>query len=228
MVGNVLGEDHEGHGHIGGDQGDKVAQAQLTEGAGALQNGEPGHGDQGLQAEGGKAVHKGLEVDDLEHVVAGGVAHQIEHAGAGVARQDAQDEGDQPGHLLAEGGHQHRGEQGDQAADQAHVDRTRGGVHYALHNGGDAVAHLNGVLHHLLGDAALEQVRHRVGGQRQADDGHRGPDDHRGHQLAQPVGAQGLGEHCQDHINQARQCRAENQTQIPETDTCGACKGGAH
>ena len=80
MVGNVLGKDHEGHGHVGREQGDKVAEVQLLEGALGLREGEAGHREEGGQAEGGEALGKRLKADDLQHLVAGGLADQIEDA----------------------------------------------------------------------------------------------------------------------------------------------------
>ncbi len=103
MIGQMLGEDHKGNRHIGGQQSDEVGRAQTAKAAEALDKGELRHVQEGGEAHGRKTVHEGLIADDLQRVVAGGGTDQIEDGGAGIAGQNAQDKGDQLGRAFCVG-----------------------------------------------------------------------------------------------------------------------------
>ena len=146
---------------------------------------------------------EGAVVDDAEAHVAGVPADQAQDACQGVARHDADHEGDQLGGALAEGGGQHGHGQGHQTAEQAD-----------------------------LGIAALNVGGHEqadgVGGQRQADDGHDGPDDDRGHELVDPLDAAEFHDQRQDHIDGARDARADDQPRVAHRHGGGAGEGREH
>ena len=181
VVSNVLSKDHEGNGHIGNRNGGNVRTVDLLH---ALQGGQEGKfGD-------GEDLHtlKHAEVDD-------GDAANGEDGGNHIAGQNADDEGDQLGHLLAVGGGQNDHKQRYQSADEGCPDRS-------AHNEG-AVGVLRAVGEHVLNGSTC---------QRQTDQGNCGSDDHRGHQLVDPVNAGNLDDDGNDHIYQTGQSCTDDQT----------------
>ena len=121
VIGDMLGEDHEGHRDVGnGDGGD--IRSDVADFAVLIAAGEGGQ-----EGELRIPLHacELREVDDLHGGDVGGVSDDREDRGQGVARADADDEGDHLQELLAVDRAEHGHEEGDESAQQAEI---RGGV----------------------------------------------------------------------------------------------------
>ena len=127
MIGQVLRENHEGHGGIGHEDRQQIRCVHAA--PVRLREAELRQGNEGLHGGQGRIV------DHDEGGVAGGAADDREDGGAGIARQDADDEGDQTAELLRVGRAEHDHRQGHEAADERHI----GGA--ALHAGAHEIAH---------------------------------------------------------------------------------------
>ncbi len=195
VVGQVLGEDNEGHRGIGDEQGEQVGAGQSA----------PVRFHEAEGREGDEVVHvvHGAVVDHDQRVVPGVLSDQGKDGRTEIARENADDEGNQLDHVLAVGGGQHRNGQRDQAADQAHIDGT------ALYARG-------------------HQVADCVACEAQSDDGDRRSDDDRGHQLVDPLDAGDLDDNRDDHIDEAGDQGADNQAGITDCHGGRTAECGEH
>ena len=110
MVGQMLGEDDEGHRDVGDGEGGYVFAVDGAEAFKGLQEGEIG-----------EPLHivEEREVDDLKVGVAGGYAYHREYCGDGVAGDDTDYEGYHLKHLFAVDRADHDAREGDESADEA-------------------------------------------------------------------------------------------------------------
>ena len=202
VVGDMLGEDDQGHGGVGHGNGADVGAVNILEALDGLDEGELGERNDGLHTEVGEQVDQGIEVDDLQRVHTGEGTDDGKDGGQSVTGQDTHDEGDQADHLLTEGGAEHGNGQGDQTAEDSDVDGAAGG---------------SGL-----------QVADGVTGQGQTDDGNGGTNDHGGHQLFDPVHANELDDESDQHVDQTGDDSTDDQTQVTGLSRNGTGKGGAH
>ena len=128
VVGDMLGEDDQGHGGVGHGNGADVGAVNILEALDGLDEGELGERNDGLHTEVGEQVDQGIEVDDLQRVHTGEGTDDGEDGGQSVTGQDTHDEGDQADHLLTEGGAEHGNGQGDQTAEDSDVDGAGGSL----------------------------------------------------------------------------------------------------
>ncbi len=201
VVSDMLSEHNKGNRHIGNGHGCDECAVDLAEALQSAYNGELRDGEDLHVAEHG-------EVNDLQSHIAGSQADDGEDGCHHIACQDAQDEGDQLSHLLAVDGEEDNGKQGDQAADQSHIGAA----------GGNAVHQ----------DLAGGQIAYSVAGQGEADDGDGGSDDHRGHQLVDPVNAHSLDHQCDDHIDQCGKGSTYDQACVAGGSRGCAAEGSEH
>ena len=177
--------------HLGGD----VAGGQLLE---TLKEREMRVVDDGGDALEGavrrnKVVDNGLEVDDHQIVNAGGLTDNGEDGGDRIARDDAEDEGNQTGHrVFLLGRADDDDEERHQTAEQRdEVIRT---------------IHCRGV--------RLDDVAHCGTRKGQTDQCDRRPDDNGRHQLVHPVGANEVDNNRDDHVDEAGDDRAEDDAAV--------------
>ena len=202
MVGQMLGKDHGGHGNIGHEEGEDVLAVDVLDTLDGLHEGEVGNRDDGLDAEVGEEIDDGIEIDNQQGGDVGDLTDDGEDGGHGVACQNTDDEGDEADHLLAEGGAEHGDGQGDETADDGHVDGTACG-------------------------GGLE-VADGVTCQGQTDDGDGGADDGGGHELGDPLDAHQFNDQGDQHVDETGHGGADDETHITGLGGCGTREGGAH
>ncbi len=144
------------------------------------------------------------EVDYLESIVAGYKAENGEQGRYKVTCEDSDDEGNHLQHLLAEEGAEHRDSQSDETADDADISGSSGGV--------------------------AGQIADGIACQRKSDDCDGRSDDNCRHELIDPFDADCFDDDCQNHIDETREGRADDQTCV--TGLCGngtgkRCEHGA-
>ena len=195
VVGNMLGQGHEGHGGEENEQAQHVARA--ADGVGSVlisaehaQEGEARHLEQLHVIEGG-------ELDQLQRFAAGGTADEGQDQGDHIRAQDTDDEGHHLHALRALYGGEHGDEEGDQTYQDGHQVVAAGG--------------------------GVVQVVHRAAAQAQADQGDGGADDHRRQELGHPGGAGLFNDQGDEHIHKASEQGANEDAQ--EAIRAGAGQG---
>ena len=166
VVCDVLCEDNECDRHISHCNGSYVGAAELAEAAECLKEGEVGHREEGVEAYAilNKCTET-AEVDYSESVVAGLDADSGEHRCNRIAGEDADDEGDELCHLLAEYGADHGDKESYEAAYDCYIHAC----------GGCAVNHVGALLE--VADSIACEYRNG------------GADNRCGHELVYPVNA---------------------------------------
>ena len=170
VVCDVLCEDNECDRHISHCNGSYVGTAELAEAAECLKEGEVGHREEGVEAYAilNKCTET-AEVDYSESVVAGLDADSGEHRCNRIAGEDADDEGDELCHLLAEYGADHGDKESYEAAYDSYIHAC----------GRCAVNHVG----------ALLEVADSIACERKTDYRNGGADNRCGHELVYPVNA---------------------------------------
>ena len=212
VVRNMLREYHEGHGNIRHRNGCQIAGVHILDAVKGRKEGEVRQRDKRAEL---YAVcrqrGKGGKVNDLQCIHAGSVADSRKHQRHRIARQHANDKGNELGHLFSIAGAQDHHNERDHGAGE-------GGPRMARH---DKFA--------VFGYGAVgENILYSGRGQRQADQRHRGTDDHRGHQLIDPSHAHKLDHQRDDHVNEARKQRTDEKSEITEAHGGGAREGSRH
>ena len=142
-------------------------------------------------------------VDDDEGIVSGVLANQGKDRSDKITCQNTDDEGNQLDHVLAIGGAEHSHRQRHQAADQRDIHGTA--FHVAAH-----------------------QVADGVSRKTQSDDGDGGSDNHRRHQLVNPLDTAEFDDQGNGDIHETRDQGAEDQSGIADGNGCRTAEGGEH
>ena len=190
VVSDVLGEHHEGDWHIGNRYRRDVAAGKFFDALECRDEGEVRDREE-------RHVMEHAEVDDLQGGVVGGVADDREDRRNQVAREDAQNEGDELHHFLAVGGAEHDSEQRHKTADQANIG--------ACHGVAFCIQHFS-----------ERQIADGVACQRKTDDGNGGPDNDRRHQLVDPFDTGKFHDHGDHNIDKAGKECADQQSEVAE------------
>ena len=205
MVCDMFRKDDEGHGDIGdGNRSDIGSErADLAEIVTSLKR--------FYKAEIRQPLHilEFGEIDNFERVHVRGVADSRKDRREGIAREDTDDEREQPEILFTvyRAGHRHR--QSHESADQSDVGR-------AYHFGG------------LVQDVSLHQIPDGVSGEGKPDDGDGGTDDDGGHELIHPLYADEFHDDGDDDVYESRESGSDNEAEIADGSGDAARESGRH
>ena len=201
VVGDMLRKDHKRNRDVGHGDGGDIFAVDGRQTLGSLQEGEVGDPLHILE-EG--------EINDHQVFVAGLHTDQREAGGNRVAGDDTDDERNQTRHFLAENGADHDDEKGDQRADETD---PAVGVH---HKRGAVVFR------------KVQRIANRVARKRQTDDGNRGADDDRRHQLVDPCDACKFHDEGDHNVDKTGKDRTDDDACIARFRGHSAGKRGKH
>ena len=200
VVSNMFCKDNERNGDVCRRDGTDVLTGEFAERTERLHEGE--RRDSEERGEGNLTVHEKVrevgEVDDLEGIDACRETDDGEESGNRVACADTDDERDQTGGLLTEGGREDGHEQGHKCAENADERTCRNRAFHV--------------------DFTVLRVADGVSGEGETDDRNGRTDNHGGHELVDPVYADLADDEGDDHINEPCHDCTDDHAEIAERD----------